>query len=125
MKLRILAVAAVLALPLAGALPSVAADSIDAIVASPAQFDGKHVVVTGSAKDVKQKTSRKGNDYETFELCQTQCLSVWTWGHPSVASGASVTVSGTFAADKSVGSFHIKNEIDADEDGGITNGTSP
>jgi hypothetical protein len=94
-----------------------AAESIDAILANPGAFDGKHVVVTGTAA-VEPKTSRRGNEYETFQLCDRACVHVFTWGHPSITEGQPITVRGTFAAVKHVGQYEFKNEIDA-EDGSL------
>lgn len=118
MKLSsILAAAAMFAIPAVSALPASAADSIDAIVANPSHYDGNGVDVTGTAKDVRARTSKKGNEYETFQVCQTQCVNVYSFGHPAVANGQTVRVQGSFVADKSMGSFEIKNEIDAGDDG--------
>src|SRR6185503_6168873 len=69
--------------------PVLAADSIDAIVANPSAFDGKHVSVHGSVADVKQKTSRKGNDYTTFQVCETKCVNVYAHGHVGVTEARS------------------------------------
>jgi len=104
--------------------PVLAADSIDAIVANPSAFDGKHVSVHGSVADVKQKTSRKGNDYTTFQVCETKCVNVYAHGHVGVTDGAVVTVGGTFTASKSLGSFTITNQIEAD-DGAATPAPAP
>lgn len=119
MNIRTLAAAALIALPMFTAIPASAADSIDAIMANPTQFDGITVTVTGTVKgDIKQRTSRKtGRDYETFTLCQTQCLSIYSSGHPAVTVGMVVTVTGDFTASKTIGSFTVKNEIDANDNG--------
>lgn len=117
MTLRVLAFLGALALT---AAPVLAADSIDDIAANPATFDGKHVAVTGTANDVKQKTSRRGNDYTTFQICQTKCLGVYAHGHVNVDNGATVTVTGDFAASRSMGSFTITNQITADDDTGVS-----
>lgn len=95
--------------------PVLAADSIDAIVANPTTFDGKHVSVHGTVADVKQKTSRKGNDYTLFDVCESKCVHVYAHGHVGVTDGAIVTVGGTFAAVKQLGSYTITNQIDADD----------
>jgi hypothetical protein len=98
--------------------PVLAADSIDAIVANPSAFDGKHVSVHGKVGDAKQKTSRKGNDYTTFDVCETKCVHVYAHGRVGVTDGATVTVGGTFVADKKMGSFDITNQIEADDGSG-------
>jgi hypothetical protein len=104
--------------------PVLAADSIDAIVANPSAFDGKHVSVHGSVADVKQKTSRKGNDYTLFQVCETKCVNVYAHGHVGVTDGATVTVGGVFTASKSLGSFTVTNQIEAD-DGAATPAPAP
>ena len=85
------------------------------ILANPTKFDGKHVTVSGTAQYVRQKTSRRGNEYETFSLCDQTCVNVFTWGHPNVAEGKQLTVNGTFEEVKHVGRYTFRNEIEADE----------
>ena len=90
--------------------------SIDAIVAAPATFDGTHVVVTGTVKNYKEKTSKAGNDYTTFDLCQTQCVGIYEHGHPAgVTEGSTQTIAGFYHADRKMRGFDIKNQIDADD----------
>jgi opacity protein-like surface antigen len=89
--------------------------TVSQILSNPAAFDGQHVTVSGTAQYVRSKTSRSGNDYETFSLCQQACVNVFTWGQPSVAEGKSLTVNGTFQAVKHVGRYTFRNESDADE----------
>jgi len=109
---------ATLALLLAAGTVALAADSIDAIMAAPATYDGKHVDVTGTAKHVKMKTSKAGNDYVVFDLCQTQCVGVYEHGHPAgVIENATLTISGTFSAVKKMRTFEIHNQIDASDTG--------
>jgi hypothetical protein len=100
-------------------LTSVAALAVEAtvsqILVSPTAFDGQHVTVSGTAQFARPRTSRKGNDYETFSLCEQACVNVFTWGHPHVAEDKRLTVSGTFQAVKHVGRYTVHNEIDADE----------
>ena len=106
-------------LALAGAaLPAAAAaTAIAAIVASPATYDGQQLDVTGTVGDVKTKTSKKGNPYTTYTLCDGgACIHVFTFGSPKLADGASLTVHGTFIAVKHVGTLTIKNELDVDDD---------
>ena len=42
-------------------------------------------------------------------------MNVFRWGLPNVGKGKQVTVGGTFAAVKHVGSYTFRNEIEADE----------
>jgi len=80
-------------------------------------YDGSHVVVAGSVASVRPKTSRAGNQYETFDLCDTNgnCVRVFTWGQPALREGDKITVKGTFSAAKHVGGYAFRNEIEADE----------
>jgi hypothetical protein len=34
-------------------------------------------MVSGTVQNVVAKTSRRGNDYETFDLCDNTCLKVF------------------------------------------------
>jgi hypothetical protein len=96
---------------------SVLADetTVSQVLSNPTAFDGQHVTVSGAAQFVRPKTSRKGNDYETFSLCEQACVNVFTWGHPQIAEGHKLTVNGIFEAVKHVGRYTFHNEIDADE----------
>ena len=94
---------------------AVAPTAIADILANPANFDNKHLTVTGTIAKLAEKTSKRGNDYTTFDLCDTDCIHVYSYGHPKLAEGQKLTVNGTFFADKHVGSYDYKNELDADE----------
>jgi len=87
-----------------------------AILANPSLYDGKHVIVTGSVSTLRTKISGKGNAYETFSICDSGCIRVFTFGTPStVQDGSRITVEGTFSAVKTVGQYRFKNEIEADD----------
>jgi hypothetical protein len=88
---------------------------INDILANPASFDNKHIAVAGTVAQLAEKTSKRGNDYTTFDLCDTSCIHVYSYGHPKLANGQKLTVNGTFFADKHIGSLDFKNELDADE----------
>jgi hypothetical protein len=88
---------------------------VSQILANPGAFDGQHLTVSGTAQYIRSKTSRRGNQYETFSLCEQACVNVFTWGHPKVSEGRPVTVNGTFESVKHVGRYTFRNEIDADE----------
>ena len=85
------------------------------ILANPTEYDGKHLTVSGTVQHVVAKTSHKGNTYETFDLRDNSCLKVFTWGHPGLQEGRSLSVSGTFDAVKRVGRYTFLDELDADE----------
>ena|SRR5437899_13108840 len=89
--------------------------TVSQLLSNPSDFDGQHVTVPGTAQFVRPRTSRRGNDYETFSLCEQACVNVFTWGHPQVAEGKRLTVNGTFEAVKHVGRYTFRNEIDTDE----------
>lgn len=107
---------ATLLLAFAAGTLALADDSIDAIIASPATFDGKHVDVTGTIANYKEKTSKAGNDYTLFDLCQTKCVGIYEHGHPTgLKDGGTTTIHGTFAAVRHMRGFDITNQIDADD----------
>ncbi len=105
--------------------PVLAADSIDAIIANPSAFDGKAVQVHGTVADVKQKTSRKGNDYTLFDVCETKCVHIYAHGKVGVTDGAIVTITGTFTAVKHMDNFDITNQIEANDGGGAAATPAP
>ena len=89
--------------------------TVDKIAASPTEFDGHHVTVSGTVRGVLAKTSHGGNDYETFSLCERSCVKVFVWGHPQIGEGQRLEVKGTFQAVKRVGQYTFRNEIEADK----------
>jgi len=95
--------------------PSASPTRIADILAAPASFDGKHLTVNGNVQQLSAKTSRRGNAYTTFDLCDASCIHVYSYGHPKIANGQTLTVNGTFFADKHVGNADFKNELDADD----------
>ena len=95
--------------------PSPSPTRIADILAAPASFDGQHLTVNGTVQQLNERTSRRGNDYTTFDLCDASCVHVYSYGHPKIANGQTLTVNGKFFAVKHVGSVDFKNEIDADE----------
>jgi hypothetical protein len=90
--------------------------TVSEILKDPTGYSGKHLDVSGTVQDVEQKTSRRGNDYETFDVCDgDSCVKVFAWGHPQINEGQKLTVHGTFDAVKHVGRYTFYNELDADE----------
>ncbi len=104
-----------LAFSLIAASPAPATTPIADILANPTSFDGQHLAVSGTIAQLAEKTSRRGNDYTTFDLCDTACIHVYSYGHPKLANGQTLTANGKFFADKHIGSMDFKNELDADE----------
>lgn len=107
-------IAALLALFLAWPAISSAA-TIAQVLGNPSSYDGQHVELNGTVERVKQKVSHRGNPYVTFSLCSNQCIHVFAFGSPSISEGQTITVRGTFAAVKHVGSYTFYNELDADD----------
>ena len=86
-------------LALLGASAEAADVAISSLVAEPANFDRQAITFQGTARDVKKKTSRRGNDYTLFKLqdaggCGT--VDVFIWGHPKLSDGDHVRVEGVF-----------------------------
>jgi hypothetical protein len=100
---------------LIAASPAPTATHIADILANPTSFDGQHLSVTGTVAQLTEKTSCRGNDYTTFDLCDPTCIHAYSHGHPKIANGQTLTVNGTFFAVKKVGSLEFKNEINADD----------
>lgn len=107
----------VAALPLAASAAAIAQ-----ITAHPAAFDGRVVTVSGTVSALRSRVSRKGNPYETFALCSSSCVHVFTFGQPAIRDGESVSVTGTFAAVKHVGPYTFHDEIDTSSDHVRANG---
>ncbi len=89
--------------------------SIKDLTASPAKFDGQTITLRGTAQAVKATTSRRGNEYTTFQVKDASgaAVHVFSWGHPEVKVGASVEVVGVFQQVKRVGRYTFYNEVDA------------
>jgi len=83
------------------------------IINQTSQYNGQEITVTGTVKDFKQKVSHRGNNYETYKLCDIQsCISVFAWGMTPHNDGDKVTVSGQFMKIKHVGQYTFYNELD-------------
>ncbi len=96
----------------AGLSLAASAAAIVQITAHPQNFDGQVVTVSGTVSALRARTSRKGNEYETFTVCNGSCIHVFTFGQPLIRDGGQVSVTGTFAAVKHVGRYTFHNEID-------------
>lgn len=72
--------------------------TVKAILENPSQYDGQEVTVRGIASNVKPTTSRRGNDYTTFQVTDFSGagVTIFAWGHPAVSSRDSVQVTGIF-----------------------------
>ncbi|MGR4065417.1 MAG: OB-fold protein [Vulcanimicrobiaceae bacterium] len=105
----VLALAAVA--PLAGAA---ATTPISALAATPSNYYGKPVEVSGTISHIANKVSNKGNPYVTFSLCSGPCVNVFAFGTPAIRNGQHVTVHGTFEGVHHTGGIYYKNVINAD-----------
>ena len=94
----------------------IAADDVICTIArKPQEFDHKSVTLKGTAVNVKETTSRRGNDYTTFKLQDsTGCsVSIFTWGHPTLNNCDQVDVEGVFETEHHQGPYTFYNEIQA------------
>lgn len=105
---------------LALSLALVGGKALDAKVSeirdAPPKFDGKAVTVKGKVASFKQKTSKAGNGYYTFDLVDgKERLSIYGGDKldPAVKDGDEVAVTGRFAAKRTVGEHTFENEVDA------------
>jgi hypothetical protein len=103
-----------LAFLLSVATAALAVDDIVAILKNPSAYDGRSVAVRGTVSQLRERISHRGNDYDTFKLCSSTCISVFMFGRPAVADGKTATVHGTFSAVKHTGGYTFYNEIEAD-----------
>jgi hypothetical protein len=87
-----------------------------AIIEKPANFDHQNVTLQGTATQLKETTSRRGNDYTTFKLqAPGGCgaVSIFTWGHPTLNDGDQVRVDGVFEVEHHQGKYTFYNEVEA------------
>lgn len=86
------------------------------ILGNPLKYDGKVVTIHGKAMFVKEKTSKAGNFYTTFDLYDgEESITIFTWGHNQVKDGERVEVAGIFKETKRVGKLIFKKQIDANK----------
>ena len=69
------------------------------LVAGPADFDGQSVSVSGTVKNPRERTTRRGQ-MQFFQLCDSACVNVVEFGQAAaVTEGANASVTGTFHQD--------------------------
>lgn len=92
-----------------------ARDSIGDILARPAAFDGRDVLLEGKASAIDPRTSRRGNEYFTFRLSDATgaSLKVFSRGKLTVAPGDRVEVRGRFQRERRVGRYTFTDEVEA------------
>jgi hypothetical protein len=118
MQLRraLLAGATTLALLSSLAFTNAVEVGICAIVASLAKYDHQTVTLQGTATNLRETTSQRGNDYTTFKLQDPSgcgAVSVFTWGHPALKNGDHVRVDGVFETEHHQGRYTFQNEVEA------------
>lgn len=71
------------------------------ILGNPRKYDGKVVTIHGKALFVKEKTSKTGKLYTTFDLYDgEEKITIFTLGHNQVKNGERVVVAGIFKETK-------------------------
>jgi cytochrome c-type biogenesis protein CcmE len=100
----LIAAAALLAISATACGQAAKSSTPTALTASPSDFDGQSVSVSGTAKSPATRKTRRGQML-TFQLCDTQCVSVVefrgadaTAPDATVAEGSTQSVTGTFHA---------------------------
>jgi hypothetical protein len=90
-------------------------EAICSMARKPQEFDHKSVALKGTAVNVKETTSRRGNDYTTFKLQDSAgcAVSIFTWGHPTSSTCDQVGVEGVFETEHHQGRYTFYNEIEA------------
>ncbi len=87
--------------------------SVGAILADPDRFDGQPVTLRGTITNLRERVSRRGNAYYTFDLLEGgRGLRVFSFGTPPCRSGTA-TVEGTFFKVKRQGRYTFYNEVEA------------
>jgi hypothetical protein len=101
---------------LLAALPATgSAATIGQILDTPTNYDGHHVDVKGTVRDLQRKVSHHGNPYFTYSLCSAQCVPVIAFGDPAMSNGQTITVHGTYQSVKHVGDeYTFRNGIVTD-----------
>jgi len=113
---RLMVGAAILALLVPFATVSAAEIGVCELVAKPASFDHQTVSLRGTAANLKETTSHRGNDYTTFKLQDPSgcgAVNVFSWGHPTMANGDQVRVEGVFETEHHQGKYKFYNEVEA------------
>jgi len=67
-----------------------------ALTGDPTTYDGQSVAVSGTAKNVHSRKTRRGTAL-LYDLCDNSCIHVFQFGSgATVAEGSTVNVTGTF-----------------------------
>ncbi len=68
-----------------------------ALAANPSNYDQEDVSVSGTAKNITTRQTRRGTA-TIYELCDSACIHVVQFGDANVSDGSQVAVSGRFRA---------------------------
>ena len=114
-KTGLIGQAAILGLLASGASADAADVAICSLVAKPSNFDRQVITFQGTARDVKKKTSRRGNDYTLFKLQGAGgcTVDVFIWGHPKLSDGDHVRVEGVFETVHHQDQLVFYNQVEA------------
>jgi hypothetical protein len=108
---------AIVFLSLTAVTTNAAEVALCSLAGNRASFDHQNVTLQGNAIDVKETTSRRGNDYTTFKLQDStngSCtVNIFTWGHPTLTNGDHVRVDGVFETEHHQGRYTFYNEVEA------------
>lgn len=110
-----LATAVALAIATSWGFRPVAATAAE-VLAAREKFDGQAVRVVGKVSKYQAKTSRRGNPYTVFTIeAGGAKLSVYHQEHqaPAPKDGDTVEVTGVYEKERKVGSFTVKDQVDA------------
>jgi hypothetical protein len=86
--------------------------SIAQLESNRASYDGRFVTIRGTVRAHVQRTSRIGNPYSTFFLCDDRCVRIFTFGYPNIANGDTKIIFGRYSVVRRVGYARFYNEIE-------------
>ena len=83
------------------------------ILVNPDRYDHQAVTISGTVTNLRERVSRAGNAYYTFDLSDgRQVIRVFSFGNAPCGSGGA-TVEGTFEKVKRQGRYTFYNEVTA------------
>ena len=85
------------------------------LLAHPAAYDGVTVLVRGTVADIERNNGTSRRRYETFKLCESTCVTVFTWGEKAIADGDAIAVRGRFQLSRLIDATLIGNVVVAYE----------
>ncbi|MBS1706190.1 MAG: hypothetical protein JST40_09975 [Armatimonadetes bacterium] len=94
---------------------------VDTFESKAATYDKKTVTIKGSVSEYKKNTSKKGNAYTTLVLKgKKTSVNVYWQSHSKldIKDGKTLTVTGIYRKEKTVGNRTFKNEIEVSAEKG-------